>query len=134
MHSTSLSLPNSQYPDLPGEDSFEIKDNIFVVADGITRDAIGYPDYSAQTPEILVKNYPNPSPAKKASELFCRSFVNKLSNIKNEISEDLIRKAFIYGNRKIKELNKRSNPNPDYLEKDFWGCVACGGVIKDNVL
>ncbi len=95
----------------PEEDSFRYskKSNeiIIAVADGITRD--------------LVKGkYPDPSPAKIAADLFCESFLKKSS--------------LRYVNDQIKRLNNEENPMKDYLENDFWACVAVGGVIKDYKL
>lgn len=34
----------------------------------------------------------------------------------------------------MRSLNKKRNPNPDYLINDFWACVAAGAVIDAGKL
>jgi len=46
----------------------------------------------------------------------------------------MITDAFSFANRKIQRLNQKNNPKPDYLEHDFWSCVASGGMIKERQL
>ena len=62
---------NVKYLDKPNEDLalFEKKYNIGIVLDGVTRDRI----------EGV---YPNPSPARVASELFANTIINKFEEIK----------------------------------------------------
>ncbi len=122
------------------EDSFKYssgKDKILVaVADGITRDPIGIkelPDSNdVRAIKEVVKKYPKPSPAKRAADLFCVSFIKQLKNKKINISS--IKNSFRYVNKKIEKLNKKNNPKPDYLENDFRACVGVGGAIKNNQL
>jgi|TARA_B100002003_G_scaffold211419_1_gene207822 serine/threonine protein phosphatase PrpC len=107
----------------PEEDAFKYysdKGKILVaVSDGITRD--------------LVKGtYPNPSPAKIAADLFTNSFIKYIK--KKKLTSNLIKETFEDINNKIKYLNKKKNPNPDYLVNDLWACVAVGGIIKNNYL
>jgi len=101
--------PKFEILNRPEEDSFKYveKDGkiIIAVADGITRDLIN-------------GKYPIPSPAKKAADIFCKSFLEKQN--------------FEYCNKKIAELNK--NLKVDYLENDFAACVAVGGVIENTKL
>lgn len=132
---------NTRFPSLPEEDSFryfEANNKIVVaVADGITRDPVGVKDYPFDDDKKAVKaaleKYPNPSPAKCAADEFCDSFtkflkkgvrINKLSLIS----------AFKFANGKINDLNAKHNRSVDYLENDFWACVASGGVITNHVL
>ena len=124
MEIIAFTKQNPKYePKHPEEDSFKYylgKNRILVaVADGITRDLMG-------------GKYPKPSPAKRAADLFCTSFIEQLKNKKIHMSS--IKNSFGYINRKIKELNKKNNLKPDYLENDFWGCVGVGGIIENNQL
>ncbi len=118
----------------PQEDSAEYtnesENGIFAVADGITRDPIGIGDFTGRKLEEVLKGYPNPSPAKFAADTFTKSFIKYFESN----TDRTIRDAFIHCNQKIKELNDAQNPNHDYLENDFWACVACGGIIKNKIL
>lgn len=117
----------------PEEDSFDYlieKDKIIVaVADGITRDPIGIKDFpenpDKETIKKLMESYPKPSPAKKAADTFCKTF------LKSKNSEKIL-EIFKEGNNQIKKINQ--NLNVDYLENDFAACVASGGIIKNNKL
>jgi serine/threonine protein phosphatase PrpC len=118
----------------PEEDSFKFsleKDKIIIaVADGITRDPLGsptLPDYHTLSGEIeFALEYPIPSPARAAADLFCKTFVKRAKNSNN--TKNLFNKA----NKKIKSLNK--NLKIDYLENDFAACVASAGIIRNNIL
>ncbi len=126
---------------IPTEDSFKIKIGkrykIIAVADGITRDPLGLPNLAS--PRVLieeikfVEKYPRPSPAKIAADAFCRTFIQSVQT-DGQISQRTVADAFSKANEKIKILNQKRNPHPDYLENDFWSCVASGGVIKDQKL
>jgi hypothetical protein len=118
----------------PQEDSFRYsiaKDKIIIaVADGISRDPIGmpeFPDYKTFTGKV---KYPIPSPAKKAADLFCESFIEK--SRKAEPSTNSVKESAIYANKKINLLNK--NLKVDYLENDFAACVASFGIISNGTL
>lgn len=119
------------------EDYYSVKDNIFCVADGITRDLtdgtiINFPQNEEEL-KYLISKYPNPSGALLASKIFCKSVVNELSKYKkNEISEELLIKVMKKANKDIWEINK--DRNIDYVKEDLYGTVAVGGVIIDNVL
>lgn len=115
----------------PMEDSLLYKDNIFAVADGITRDPLNILDFENHSKEELLANYPQASPAKFAADKFTECFVDFL---KDNSSTNNIKEAFINSNNQIKNLNEKNNPNPDYLINDYWACVASGGVIKDNIM
>lgn len=120
----------------PQEDSFKFaqskNETIVAVADGITRDPIGITNFpEKQTNEEikeLSKRYPRPSPAKKAADLFCNSIIKKLK------SPSQIEQAVAYANNQISQLNKKNIAHPDYLENDFWACVAACGIIHQNFL
>lgn len=129
------SNPKNKIRNLPEEDSFKhyLNDKILIsVADGITRDPLGV--------KILEDNlfnkigtcatYLRPSPAKKASNLFCKSFIEYLK--KKKIGDNSIKKSFEYINKKIYELNK--GIKIDYLKNDFGACVGVGVIIKNNRL
>ena len=126
---------------LPIEDSFKIHNTkalkIITVADGITRDPIGLPHLPLSQELItrieFVEKYPRPSPAKIAADTFCRTFISACSKEKI-VSLGTIANSFSLANSEIQTLNRKNNPHPDYLERDLWGCVASGGIIKNDTL
>lgn len=128
-----VSLPNILYGHLmPPEDSTLVEGKIFCVADGITRDPISPKDFTNMSIDDSLKKYPNPSGARFVADIFCESFVKFLS--KKDPTLKTIRNAFIFGNKKIAELNKKHIKKVDYLVNDFFGCCASGGVINKNKL
>ncbi|MFS8130851.1 MAG: hypothetical protein ACMG57_02630 [Candidatus Dojkabacteria bacterium] len=134
MQVLKLQLPDFKYKELKEqEDSIRHEGNIFAIADGITRDPIGIPDFSAVSIEEQQKAYPKPSPARISANTFTQSFVYSLGS-KEEVSLDNVETAFVTANRKIQELNETNNPKPDYLDHDFWACVATGVVINEHSL
>ncbi|MBI2106534.1 protein phosphatase 2C family protein [Candidatus Woesearchaeota archaeon] len=138
MQKIGFTLPNRIYKDLPVEDAYRIISTneglIISVADGITRDPIGLkwlPDKNEEGIIEFSQAYPRPSPAKKAADLFCKVFAEFF--LKKQVQgKECIREAFELANYEIKRLNMTNEI--DYLENDFWACVACGGVIKERVL
>ena len=116
----------------PEEDSFRYsvkkKRITLVVADGITRDPLGFREFPEKFDESAIKkfaaSYPNPSPAKIAADLFCETFVRS--------GHEQVLKIFEECNNKIKRLNH--GLKVDYLENDFAACVASGGVIENGIL
>jgi serine/threonine protein phosphatase PrpC len=124
----------------PEEDSFsfsQTKNQVaLVVADGITRDPLNLPtlpDYKSLIGEAeFALEYPLPSPARKAANLFCQSFI-KLSKLKKPSLKNL-KEVMKKSNEQIKNLNKKNNPSPDYLQNDFWACVASAAIIKNQKL
>ncbi|AKM82509.1 TPA: hypothetical protein DD449_01845 [Candidatus Berkelbacteria bacterium] len=128
-----LYLHDVKYGNLkPQEDSYGTRDNIFCIADGITRDPKSPSDFNDLPIIQLLKNYPSPSPAKMAADCFCKSFLDFTNN--KVIDKNTVKSAFSSANEKIAELNKKYNPNPDYLVNDFYACVASGGLIYDGKL
>jgi len=116
----------------PVEDSYSIDSNnkILAVADGVTRD----PAEKLSTLKFIL-NYPNPSPAKIAAEIFIQIFPLVLKDY-NEANKDekAIKTAFEEANKKLKEWNKQNMPNPDYVTRDFAGCVASGTLEKKGIV
>ncbi|MDO8460431.1 MAG: hypothetical protein Q7S74_04940 [Nanoarchaeota archaeon] len=125
--------PKYSYLNHPEEDSFRYlfgKDKmVVVVADGVARDPIGvseFPDNSdKEAMSKLMESYPRPSPAKKASDTFCNTFIKYDKKL-------VILDIFKECNNQIKKLNK--GLVVDYLENDFAACVASGGIVESNIL
>lgn len=119
------------------EDYFAVKDNIFCVADGVTRDsihgqAIPYPK-DKQEVEEWIKVYPNPSGAYEAAKICADCFIEQVSKYtKEEIDEDIMLKIIKEVNREIAKINE--GREIDFLTNDLFGCVAVGGCIVDNML
>jgi serine/threonine protein phosphatase PrpC len=125
----NITLSNTRYGHLmTDEDSFLTKNNIFCVADGITRDPSSPLDFGDMAPEEILKNYPRPSGAKKAADLFCKEFIKNVDHGKT------VKEAFLHGNQAIYKLNKKNIEKVDYLVNDFYACVASGGIIKNGKL
>lgn len=118
------------------EDYFKVEDNIFCVADGVTRDSIygesiPYPK-NKQEVEEWIKVYPNPSGAYEAAKICAESFVEKLLEYDKKIDENVILDAIRIANNKIAKINE--NRKIDYLANDLFCCVAVGGCIIENTL
>ena len=114
----------------PIEDAFNIDPKVgaIAVADGITRDPMSYlPNMKTLGGKLsFVWNYPRPSPAKRAADLFCETFPAALMDFGKD--ENGIIEAFRAANRQIKEWNHRTIPYPNYTINDFAGCVSAGTV------
>ncbi len=118
------------------EDYFLVKDNIFCVADGVTRDSINgevipYPKNKEEV-EYWVRVYPNPSGAYEAAKICADSFVKYVSECSDEINEDNMKEIVKKTNQDIWEINK--DRKIDYVKDDLFCCVAVGGKIVDNTL
>lgn len=119
------------------EDYFAVKQNVFCIADGVTRDLIDgsstpYPQNRDEAEEIF-KKYPNPSGAFDAAKICADSFVKYSSEYyKNEITTGEILEFVRKANHDILEINK--DRDIDYLVNDLFCCVAVGGVIVENKL
>lgn len=119
------------------EDYFVVQNNLFCIADGVTRDSIygdviPYPKNREEV-EYWVKVYPNPSGAYESAKICAEAFVKYISKYKaEEITENIIEKAVKQANEDIWKINKERKI--DYLANDLFGCVAVGGCIVDNNL
>ena len=120
----------------PEEDYYYTDNNIFCVADGVTRDLIGgeirpYPKTEEEA-KYIAEHYPNPSGAFESSKIIANSFVEYLKNVKGNIEEGFIRKAIKYANKLVWEINK--NRKIDYVEEDLYCSEAVGGAITQEYL
>lgn len=118
------------------EDYFLVKDNIFCVADGVTRDSVNgevipYPKNKEEV-EYWVRVYPNPSGAYEAAKICADSFVKYVSECADEINEDNMKEIVKKTNQEIWKINK--DRKIDYVKDDLFCCVAVGGKIVDNTL
>lgn len=118
------------------EDYFAVNENIFCVADGVTRDsiygeAIPYPQNKEEVEE-WIKGYPNPSGAYEAAKICAEKFVKYVSECKDKINENVLREIAKKVNEEIAKINE--NREIDYLANDLFCCVAVGGCIIENTL
>ncbi len=119
------------------EDYYVAKEDMFCVADGVTRDsikgeAVSYPKNEEEARE-WVKTYPNPSGAYESAKICANQFVkylqeSDLQNISRETILEIVKRV----NKDISEINQ--NREIDYLANDYYGCVAVGGYISSNML
>lgn len=121
--------------EFPEEDYYYLENNIFCVADGITRDLIGgeirpYPKTKEEA-EYIATHYPNPSGAFEASKIIANSFVKYIKEAK-EINEEAIKQAITKANKDVWEINKVRNI--DYVGEDLYCSVSVGGIITENYL
>lgn len=117
------------------EDYFVANDDMFCVADGVTRDridgkALSYPQTLEEALD-LIEHYPNPSGAADAAKI-CAEVFNKKISVDEEMNEKKIFEAVRLANEEIAKINK--NRKIDYGTNDYFGCVAAGGKIVDNLL
>lgn len=118
------------------EDYFVAKDNIFCVADGVTRDSIAgeaicYPQNKEEV-EKWLSIYPNPSGAYEAAKICAENFVKYILENKKSINKELVFDIVKKVNQDITQINK--DRQIDYLSNDLFCCVAVGGYIVDNML
>ena len=119
------------------EDYYVAKEDMFCVADGVTRDtikgeAVPYPKNEEEA-KLWVKTYPNPSGAYESAKICANQFVkylqeSDLQNISRETILEIVKKV----NKDIFKINQ--NREIDYLANDYYGCVAVGGYISSNML
>lgn len=119
----------------PEEDYSYIENNIFCVADGITRDLIGgeirpYPKTEEEA-MYIAKHYPNPSGAYEASKIIAQNFVKNMMECQN-INEEAVKDSIKKANRNVWEINK--NREIDYVGEDLYCSVAVGGIITNESL
>lgn len=124
---------------LPTEDSFSIdsKNGILAVADGVTRDPYQFlPNMKTLRGKIKFSwGYPRPSPAKIASDIFTQTFplVLRDYDLANR-DENAIKTAFEETNKRIGKWNTQNMQNPDYVLRDFAGCVASGTQLNNGLV
>lgn len=128
------------------EDSYEYdeKDGLMVVADGITRDPKNMPVLPNRKELAgMLKffwNYPGSklkfwkreiSPAKITADRCCNAFMGAMRSFDCKDARAIY---LSYGkvNEEINILKEKHNPEPDYLENDYWGCVSAGSAIREE--
>ena len=128
---TAISIKNwkLRLAGIPREDACSIDEanRIVAAADGVTRDPLEYlPNKNTLRGKIkFAWHYQRPSPSAAISQLFCQTFPEFLRQYKPENrNEEAIRKAFTESNKIIHAWHRKNIPFPDYLTKDFAGCVA----------
>lgn len=120
----------------PEEDYYYLENNIFCVADGVTRDLIGgevvpYPKTEKEA-LYIAKHYPNPSGAFESSKIVANNFVKYVKQLDGNINEENIKQAIKQANKDIWEINK--DRKIDYVGEDLYCSEAVGGVITDKYL
>jgi len=121
--------------EFPEEDYYYLENNIFCVADGVTRDLIGgeirpYPQTKEEA-KYIAEHYPNPSGAFKSSKAIADNFVKYMKE-SNEINEEVVLDAIKKANKDVWEINK--DRCIDYVGEDLYCSVAVGGIITDEAL
>ncbi len=117
------------------EDYFKVEENVFCVADGVTRDDINgnpvpYPKNKEEA-EKWIELYPNPSGAFDAAKITSDTFVNLLKR-KSKINEQIILEAAKEANKAVWNINKERKI--DYLKEDLYCCEAVGGIVQEDKL
>lgn len=117
------------------EDYYRVKNNIFCIADGVTRDYIDgtpakYPKNEEEVKE-WVKKYPYPSGAYEAAKIIADSFVEYINNEKHIDKVDIL-EILKKINEEVWKINK--DRKIDYLKEDYYCAVAVGGIIEENIL
>lgn len=117
------------------EDYFETKDNMFCIADGVTRDTIHgesvpYPKNEEEVKK-WVRDYPNPSGAYEAAKICAQNCIKYLSEYE-KINEGIMQEIAKNINKEIWKINE--GRKIDYLKEDLYCCVAVGGIIQENYL
>lgn len=120
----------------PEEDYYYLENNIFCVADGVTRDLIGgevvpYPKTEKEA-LYIANHYPNPSGAFESSKIVAKNFVKYVKQLNGNINEENIKQAIKKANKDIWEINK--DRKIDYVGEDLYCSEAVGGVITDKYL
>lgn len=117
------------------EDYFCVNNNVFCIADGVTRDSINgeniiYPT-TLEEIENWIKIYPNPSGAYEAAQIIAENFVDYLIKEK-DITEKTLFNIVKKVNNKVWKINEDREIN--YIENDLYCAVATGGIILENYL
>ena len=121
------------------EDKFYADNQIFCLADGITRDFVDgssmkYPE-TMEDVETILRKYPNPSGAARAAKDCVNNVVTYLQEKVNEnkkIEGEDLKKALEYANFTIGKINEGRQIN--YTSEDEYACVSVGGIIEKNML
>lgn len=119
----------------PEEDYYYVENNIFCVADGVTRDLVGgeirpYPKTKEEA-TYIAKHYPNPSGAYESSKIIANNFVKYMKEAE-AINEHFVFEAIKKANKDVWEINK--DRKIDYVGEDLYCSVAVGGIIADEAL
>ncbi len=119
------------------EDYYIAKEEMFCIADGVTRDsiegkAVPYPKNEKEA-TAWVQTYPNPSGAFESAKICSNQFIQYLeAGDRQKISKNKILEIVKNVNQDILKINE--NRQIDYLANDYYGCVAVGGYISSNTL
>ena len=117
------------------EDYFEVRPNMFCIADGVTRDTI-YGEsvpYPETEEEVIkwVKEYPKTSGAYETAKICVQNYIKLMLECK-EVNRENMFEILKEVNNKIWEINE--GRKIDYLKEDLYGCVAVGGYFDDKYL
>lgn len=117
------------------EDAYQVAENSFCVADGVTRDtiygqAVPYPKTKEETIK-WVESYPNPSGAYEAARITVDTFVKEIQT-EQSVTKEKIKEAVIKANEAVARIN--ANRQIDYLKEDYYCCEAVGGKIVEDTL
>ncbi len=117
------------------EDFYVAKENVFCIADGVTRERLdgkvfSYPLTLEEAIDIN-NNYPNPSGASKAAQIVVNTFVSEIQKLEI-FNEKAIMNCVKHANEELKILN--SGRKIDYGIEDYYSCVSVGGVIENDML
>lgn len=120
----------------PEEDFGYVDNDLFCVADGVTRDLIGgeirpYPKTQEEA-TYIANHYPNPSGSFESSKIIATNFVKYLKNSQENINESAIEEAIRHANKDVWEINK--DRKIDYVGEDLYCSVAVGGAITEEYL
>lgn len=120
----------------PEEDYYYLDNEIFCVADGVTRDLIGgdirpYPKTKEEA-QYIATNYPNPSGSFESSKIIANNFVKYMRKYKENVNENILKKIVKKANRDVWKINK--NRDIDYVGEDLYCSEAVGGIITNEFL
>ena len=121
--------------EFPEEDYYYLENNIFCVADGVTRDLVGgeirpYPKTEEEA-KYIADHYPNPSGAYLSSKAIADNFVKYMKEVQT-IDEEGVKNSISKANKTVWEINK--DREIDYVGEDLYCSVAVGGIIAEEAL
>ena len=122
---------------LPVEDAylFDNRENIMVVADGVTRDPCMYlPKVNSLLGKVRwALKYPRPSPAREAAEISVKAGYSMMNSFPpHNRNPDAAEIALKQMNREIRQYGHKEFAFNDYLVNDFPGAVAALACIKED--